>query len=101
MRRALEMLGFASLTVPNSGSDPLGSLGRGWEDLLAVVGGDLGSRTPHVPSTELISPKSRRGLNNPHLPAACKVTGHVRPPHPLGRGLGSSRNSYPIIRQED
>ncbi|CAM9491499.1 unnamed protein product, partial [Rangifer tarandus platyrhynchus] len=82
MRRALEMLGFASLTVPNSGSDSLGSLGRGWEDLLAVVGGDLGSRTPHVPSTELISPKSRCGLNNPHLPAACKVAGHVTQPGP-------------------
>ena len=100
MRQALELLGFVSLTVPNSGSDPLGSLGRGWEDLLAVVGGDLRSRTPHVPSTELISLKSHRGLNNPHLPAAC-MAGHVRPPHPLGRGLGSSRNSYPIIRQED
>lgn len=100
MRQALELLGFSSLTVPNSGSDPLGSLGRGWEDL-AVVGGDLGSRTPHVPSTELISPKSHRGLNDPHLPAACKVAGHVHPPHPLGRGLESSRNSYPILRQED
>ena len=101
MRWALEPLGIMSLTVPNSGSDPVGSLGRDWEDLLAEVGGHLGSRTRHVPSTELISPKSHRRLSDPHLPAACKVTGHVRPPHPSGHGLGGSRNSYPILRQED